>query len=311
MSTTRTVYFPLYHKEIRLLEIAPAEWDEEIRCKLVHALLPNEPTFSALSYVWGSAKKTKSVILDGIEHPITANAYDALRRVRQTFGAVTVWIDAICINQSDKAERNHQVQLMKKIFSAAERVVVFLGEVQEPGFHQKAKRKALLSRPIHFPGTDSADRLNEFASRCSSLETPSNYRFDGAIDVFCLIRSMAEAAKLKDVAPFAPELIVFQDSEYQCRLFEAVRQMMRCKWWNRMWTLQEIVVAKSVTVLYGCCVTSWETFAQSTKTYYASHGVSHTPERVRVMDHYAKTVDILTIMRTFWAKVHEGPFYRS
>lgn len=272
----------------------------------MHALLPNNPTFSALSYVWGSAKKTKSIILDGIKHPITANAYDALRRIRQTFGAVAVWIDAICINQSDKAERNHQVQLMQKIFSAAERVVVFLGEVQEPDFHPTAKRKRLLSHPIHFPGADSTDRLNEFAARCSSSHIPKNYQFNGAIEVFCLIHSMAEATKLEDVAPFIPGLKIFHESEYQCCLFEAVRQMMRCKWWNRMWTLQEIVVAKSVTVLYGCCVTNWETFAQSAKTFYSSPNTPLVSDYRPVITHYARTVSTLTMMRNLWARGKRG-----
>lgn len=298
MSTARTVYFPLHHQEIRLLEIAPAKWDEEIRCKLVHALLPRKPTFSALSYVWGSAKKTKSVVLDGIKHPITANAYDALRRVRQTFGAVAVWIDAICINQPDKAERSHQVQLMRQIFSTAERVVVFLGEVQEPGF----RKGTFPSRPIHFPGAESNGLLNEFAARCSSSPMPTNYQFNGAIEVFCLINSMAQATKLEHVAPFNPKLKAFRNSEYECRLFEAVRQMMRCKWWNRMWTLQEVVVAKNVTILYGCCVTSWEIFAQSVETDLSGPGLILSSEYRLVMGRYAETVHILTRMRNDWAR---------
>ncbi|KAH8654518.1 heterokaryon incompatibility protein-domain-containing protein [Tricladium varicosporioides] len=37
------------------------------------------------------------------------------------------WIDAICINQSNKEERNHQVNIMGDIFSGAAHVLVWLG----------------------------------------------------------------------------------------------------------------------------------------------------------------------------------------
>lgn len=38
-----------------------------------------------------------------------------------------MWIDALCINQQDKAEKNHQVPLMRQIYKSAERVFSWLG----------------------------------------------------------------------------------------------------------------------------------------------------------------------------------------
>ena len=38
-----------------------------------------------------------------------------------------LWADAICINQNDVLEKNHQVQYMKSIYSSADRVIVWLG----------------------------------------------------------------------------------------------------------------------------------------------------------------------------------------
>ena len=38
-----------------------------------------------------------------------------------------LWADAICINQGDVLEKNHQVQYMKSIYSNAKRVVIWLG----------------------------------------------------------------------------------------------------------------------------------------------------------------------------------------
>jgi len=38
------------------------------------------------------------------------------------------WIDALCINQADVAEKNVQVPLMGRIYQGAVRVVAFLGQ---------------------------------------------------------------------------------------------------------------------------------------------------------------------------------------
>lgn len=42
-----------------------------------------------------------------------------------------IWIDAICINQQDDLEKNHQVAMMSDIYQRALRVLVWLGESSE------------------------------------------------------------------------------------------------------------------------------------------------------------------------------------
>ncbi|KAI4086712.1 MAG: hypothetical protein L6R37_008392, partial [Teloschistes peruensis] len=39
-----------------------------------------------------------------------------------------MWIDALCINQQDVKEREHQADLMKRIYRQAQQVTVWLGE---------------------------------------------------------------------------------------------------------------------------------------------------------------------------------------
>jgi hypothetical protein len=41
------------------------------------------------------------------------------------------WYDALCINQRDYAERNHQLELMSRIYQQANQVVVSIGEMTE------------------------------------------------------------------------------------------------------------------------------------------------------------------------------------
>ena len=46
---------------------------------------------------------------------------------------VRVWVDALCINQADIPERNVQVAIMGKIYAAARKVYVYLGEFSTYG----------------------------------------------------------------------------------------------------------------------------------------------------------------------------------
>lgn len=59
---------------------------------------------------------------------VTKNCEYALRTLRQKDQERVLWIDAICIDQSNIPERGHQVQLMSKIYAQAIRVLAYLGE---------------------------------------------------------------------------------------------------------------------------------------------------------------------------------------
>ena len=58
--------------------------------------------------------------------PITENLSSAMVYLGLIFPG-NHWIDALCINQKDDAEKSNQVALMREIYSTSKRVVVFLG----------------------------------------------------------------------------------------------------------------------------------------------------------------------------------------
>lgn len=64
--------------------------------------------------------------MDG-EIPVSTNLAQALKRIRYPFGIRYVWVDAVCIDQSNLTERGHQVKMMGYIYSKASRVLVWLG----------------------------------------------------------------------------------------------------------------------------------------------------------------------------------------
>jgi hypothetical protein len=40
--------------------------------------------------------------------------------------SLTIWVDALCVNQNNIAERTHKVSIMREVYSKARTVVVFL-----------------------------------------------------------------------------------------------------------------------------------------------------------------------------------------
>ena len=51
-----------------------------------------------------------------------------LLRLRNRALERVLWVDAVCINETDDQEKEHQIQYMFEIYSLANRVVVWLGE---------------------------------------------------------------------------------------------------------------------------------------------------------------------------------------
>lgn len=105
------------------------EW-QQIACELFEALFNKEDggmPYEALSYTWGGIGKQSHIIVNGKGMQVTNNLYQALLHLRHSDRERYLWIDAICIDQSNNKERGHQVNLMSTIYKNAERVLVWLG----------------------------------------------------------------------------------------------------------------------------------------------------------------------------------------
>lgn len=88
----------------------------------------NTVSYEALSYVWGDEKAKKRITVDGSNFEITENLYSALIHIRFEDRPRVLWIDAICIDQSNIKEKNHQVASMAEIYENCQRVIVWLGD---------------------------------------------------------------------------------------------------------------------------------------------------------------------------------------
>jgi hypothetical protein len=85
--------------------------------------------YAAVSYVWGKGDPTHSVLCEeGTSSlKVPRRLYSLLKQLRGFGLKERLWIDAICISQSDLIERSAQVQQMASIYKQASRVLAFLG----------------------------------------------------------------------------------------------------------------------------------------------------------------------------------------
>ncbi|KAK5720442.1 hypothetical protein LTR17_014999 [Elasticomyces elasticus] len=167
---------PLRNDEIRVLYLEPAaNLADPLFCRIDIISLSQcqeRDQYRALSYAWGPVHNdgthlTDTIACDDRQIPITTNLAQALRRLRNSmhsnepepidtsyFNSTIVpapkppskwlWVDAICINQLDTAERSEQVSLMAKIYERSERLEVWLGEMS-PDPAMEALEHELLS----------------------------------------------------------------------------------------------------------------------------------------------------------------------
>ncbi|KAH8665167.1 heterokaryon incompatibility protein-domain-containing protein [Tricladium varicosporioides] len=119
---------------IRLLRLLPGHGDQ-ICCELMVVSLDSHPSYESLSYVWGNPKKTLPITLNNHTVKVTTNLHDALRRLRSKMEPRLVWVDALCINQSNIKEKTIQVGLMGHIYKSCRQVLIWLGDTDLSNAH--------------------------------------------------------------------------------------------------------------------------------------------------------------------------------
>ncbi|KAF2681478.1 HET-domain-containing protein, partial [Lentithecium fluviatile CBS 122367] len=111
---------------IRLIRVAPAQADERVRISIVHA--DTNKSYRCLSYMWGTGPDDYDVTIDGRAFKVRENLYRFLCMASHRFSGQLLWIDALCINQTDSKEKGHQVERMGAIYRDAQETLVWLGE---------------------------------------------------------------------------------------------------------------------------------------------------------------------------------------
>ena len=118
----------LAKQQIRLITLKPGPADCPVQCDLKTFDIDSQPPYLTLSYTWGPPSPTAFILVDGKHFEVRQNLYDFLLAFRNDGrNKEYIWIDQICISQGHLGERNHQVQLMSKIYKHCLWVIIWLG----------------------------------------------------------------------------------------------------------------------------------------------------------------------------------------
>lgn len=156
--------------------------------------------------------------VDGSSLSIGGNLYSFIQQFRSASKEANYyWIDALCINQSDLAERNEQIQYMRQIYARAHRTVVWLGRVSDES-----------NLAIMF--------LNQWYQALEYW-----------IRIIILLphlpdRDFRRALQLPGRNEMLAELL-----DPRCdQMRRALKMLFERPWWTRMWIYQEFSVSKSI-----------------------------------------------------------------
>ncbi|KAK1754436.1 heterokaryon incompatibility protein-domain-containing protein [Echria macrotheca] len=93
--------------------------------------LANPPPYIAISYCWDPKSARRGMFLDSRSFSISETVLEVLNQVQASQHATgsreLLWVDQICINQEDGAEKLDQIYRMGEIYSRASKVFIWLG----------------------------------------------------------------------------------------------------------------------------------------------------------------------------------------
>ncbi|KAJ3533980.1 hypothetical protein NM208_g7741 [Fusarium decemcellulare] len=204
--------FRILHLQNRFRDANGDHKQIQLRGSLVEASIHSPPEYFALSYCWGDPALSEEIIIDGQPLNITANCAAALRRMLRGKLGRRIWVDSICINQSNAPdalkERGLQVAMMDQIYKNATQVNVHLGE-----------------------GDAASD------AACKSLKSLSLAMIGANVgEVF---RDKYERLADDALTP-TPEFP-----------YGKLHGIFRRQWFKRTWVVQEVALAKKATFYCG------------------------------------------------------------
>ncbi|CZR65662.1 uncharacterized protein PAC_15562 [Phialocephala subalpina] len=225
---------------IRLLTLHPAQASLEesdtpvLTCTLRTVSLLESPSYVALSYTWGNSTTSQIIHINGEPVPVGENLAAALSHIRKPDRLITLWVDAVCINQEDNLERSHQVSIMAVIYSKAEYVVAWLGVAADHSDKAMDLYSTIGTQSIEAGILDL--RGNDLRNLANPGEDERLSRIKHSLDAY---------AQEADLVLFDESLTALSKREY----------------WTRTWIVQELTVAQHVMLMCGSKTLPFRTFS--------------------------------------------------
>lgn len=220
-------YSPLPADEIRLLRVVDASDPGDIVCSLQQCSRA-ETSYTALSYCWGDATPVANVRVEGGTLGVADNLWSFLQQFGNSHRAteMLLWIDAICINQTDADEKSAQVNMMWSLYENAQLVLVWLGVGD-------SSTESVFSVLEGFAKLDTSAK-----EEGPDLAIVSVDQLDGRI-----ISKHGSAPGVRE------------------QILEDLRTLTHHQYFYRMWTYQELINAPTIEILSGEAHCSWNDLA--------------------------------------------------
>jgi len=206
--------------EMRLLKIHRWVPWAGVRTTLSPVSITAPPAYEAISYTWGDPAKSHTMLVNERPFKTTAATYRALYNCSRWWSSRVVWIDYVCINQSDPSEKSSQVSLMKEIYTNAAGVLISLTTPRTPKGYQWLIESILK----HLRDEHVAARIVQELS-----ELVTHYGFSG-----------------EDLAHF----IEREGRSHRVFRLTALSDFLSNPWFTRVWIVQEVAVARQISFLY-------------------------------------------------------------
>ncbi|KAI0439739.1 heterokaryon incompatibility protein-domain-containing protein [Xylaria telfairii] len=262
--------------EIRILVVEPGLYDELIVCSFDYSMLKENgsiaspPNFDALSYCWGNSPGDSYILLNpdfhiggsipraGRKFAVGRNVETGLRRLRQKDKAIRIWIDAICINQTDDEERAQQVSIMNLIYSYATTVHIWLGE----GNLVVDAALCVVHELVNLsygacPGADLCHCLEDGISKHNvSTRDAEATRPPGGVGSLSAHHVNQAWSLIKSV--LSRQLSKIGDNFYSGEVAAIIGGLYQHAWFTRVWVLQEAILARRAFIRSGTEVIPFE-----------------------------------------------------
>jgi hypothetical protein len=281
--------------EIRLLKLLPTDGNEKLKfipaCHIFHAALDEQPKFVALSYVWGASTDPRMILVENSGIQVHKNLYDALMVLRPPKEDLVIWVDFLCINQSDDKEKSWQVGLMADIYRKACKVVAWLGPA-ESGDDLVMDYLNSLGTKAEACGMDNGLEpyqevwqklalqpweLRDLSRSTDMIETPTGKWLmvpqDTLHSIFYSISGWHDQDNLLPIA--------------------GIKRFFTRPWWGRIWVLQEITLPENAEFLCGskritrrqCCaaLNAYCALRSVLTTMFTNQPQSSTPYGLEIM----------------------------
>jgi hypothetical protein len=217
-------------RQIRILELEAGNADSPLSTSF--KVLTIDPFtssksyyFEAISYAWEGQPATQDLVVDRKPLKVSKIVIQILKDLRYADQPRRLWIDAICIDQENDAEKHAQVALMTSVYSNAEAVIIWL-------------------------------RTDGLENAADGIHTAVAW-LESGFDKDSILKSYHPALLRKTLMSW------FRAWHPDLKCSSPFHDITELDWFRRIWVVQEAVMARCLLVHLGNRSLPWERFASA------------------------------------------------